>query len=123
MEDSARATGISSDKTYFYCKNKTGADAKGFYSDKGFTVLLGNKVIENCSSKTFKECQYSELLDKLIKNKVIVDWAFKKEHTFSSPTSAADVVTQGYVSVNEYWIDANGKNNIKKQAMLRHVVS
>lgn len=109
LEDSAGSSGISSDKTYFYCKTKTGADAKGFYSDKGFTVLPGSKVVENCSSKTFKECKYCELLDKLIKNKVIVDWVFEKEYTFSSPMAAADVVTQGYVSGNEYWIDADGK--------------
>lgn len=109
LEDSAGASGISSDKIYFYCKTKAGADAKGFYSDKGFTVLPGSKVVENCSSKTFKESKYSGLLDKLIENKVIVEWVFEKEYTFSSPSAAADVVTQGYVSGNEYWIDADGK--------------
>jgi hypothetical protein len=109
LEDSAGASGESSDKIYFYCKTKSGADAKGFYSDKGFTVLPGSKVVGSCSSKTFKESKYSNLLDKLIENKVIVDWLFEKEYTFSSPTAAADVVTQGYVSGNEYWIDANGK--------------
>lgn len=71
--------------------------------------MLGSKVVETCSSKTFKECKYSELLDKLIQNGVIVDWTFEKEYTFSSPTAAADVVTQGYVSGNEYWVDASGK--------------
>lgn len=109
LEESAGASGISSDKTYFYCKTKAGADAKGFYSDKGFTVLPGSKVVESCSSKTFKESKYCDLLDKLIENKVIINWVFEKEYTFSSPTAAANVVTQGYVSGNEYWIDADGK--------------
>lgn len=109
LDDSEGASGSSSDKTYFYCKTKTGADAKGFYSDKGFTVLPGSKVCETCSSKTFKESKYSELLEKLITNEVIVDWIFEKEYTFSSPTAAADVVTQGYVSGNEYWADSEGK--------------
>ncbi|QAT40675.1 GIY-YIG nuclease family protein [Clostridium sp. JN-9] len=109
LENSAGASGESSDKTYFYCKTKAGANAKGFYSDKGFTVLPGSKVVENCSSKTFKESRYSDLLDKLIKNKIIADWVFEKEYTFSSPSAAAGVVTQGYVSGNEYWIDADGK--------------
>lgn len=109
LENSEGASGSASDKRYFYCKTKTGADAKGFYSDKGFTVLPGSKVVENCSSKTFKECSYYGLLNKLIQNEIIVDWTFEKEYTFSSPTAAADVVTQGYVSGNEYWIDSEGK--------------
>ena len=49
------------------------------------------------------------MLDKLIQNEVIVEWTFAKEYTFSSPAAAADVVTQEYVSRNEYWVDANGK--------------
>jgi hypothetical protein len=105
------ATGNSntSDKVMLYCKTKSGADAQGFVSDKGFTVLSGSKIVDTCSSKTFKECKYSELLDNLIKNGVVVGWKFEKEYTFSSPTAAADVVTQSYVSGNEYWIDAQGK--------------
>lgn len=109
LEDSVGATGVSSGKIYFYCRTKAGADAKGFYSDKGFTVLPGSKVAENCSSKTFKGSKYSELLEKLIKNKIIIDWVFEKEYTFSSATAAADVVMQSNVSGNEYWIDVNGK--------------
>ncbi len=34
----------------------------------------------------------------------------KSSPTFLSPSAAADVVTQGYVSGNKYWIDADGKN-------------
>ena len=104
------STGISSpDKTYFYCKTKSGANAKGFCSESGFTVCTGSKIVESCSSKTFKESGYSALLDKLIDTKVIEDYVFMKEYTFSSPTAAADIVTQSYVSGNEYWIDKNGK--------------
>lgn len=97
------------DRTYFYCRTKAGADAKAYYSDEGFTVMSGSKVVDNCASKTFRECGYYGLLQTLIKNHVIVNWTFEKEYTFSSPTAAADVVTQGYVSGNEYWVDASGK--------------
>ena len=95
-------------QTYFYCKSKTGADAKGYVSENGFTVCAGSKIAEKCSSKTFAD-KYSKTLDKLIVNKTIESFVFVKDYTFGSPTAAADVVLQSYVSGMEYWIDANGK--------------
>ncbi len=59
---------VDKDRTYFYCKAKSG-DAKGYCTDDGFVVVKGSKV---------------------------------------SPTAAADVVLQSYVSGTEYWVDANG---------------
>ena len=41
--------------------------------------------------------------------KVIEEGVFTKKYTFASPTAAADIVLQSYVSGNEYWIDENGK--------------
>ena len=95
-------------QTYFYCKSKKGADAKGYISENGFTVCAGSKIAEKCSSKTFAD-KYSKTLDKLIVNKTIESFVFVKDYTFGSPTAAADVVLQSYVSGMEYWIDANGK--------------
>lgn len=95
-------------QTYFYCKSKIGTDAKGYVSENGFTVCAGSKIAEKCSSKTFAD-KYSETLDKLITNKIIENFVFVKDYTFGSPTAAADVVLQSYVSGMEYWIDSNGK--------------
>lgn len=103
VKDNERAT-----QTYFYCKSKTGADAKGFISENGFTVCAGSKISKQCSSKTFMN-KYSKTLDKLITDEIIVDFVLEKDYTFGSPTAAADVVLQSYVSGTEYWIDANGK--------------
>jgi len=97
------------DRIYFYCKGKNGTDSKAYYSERGFVVTAGSKIATCCSSKTFQESSYKNLLDTLIKNKIIVDEVFVKEYTFSSPTAAADVVLQSYVSGNEYWIDSSGK--------------
>lgn len=96
-------------QTYFYCKSKNGTDAKGYVSENGFTVCKGSKIAESCASKTFKDT-YLKTLDKLIVNKIIVNFIFEKDYTFGSPTAAADVVLQSNVSGNEYWIDSNGKN-------------
>lgn len=95
-------------QTYFYCKSKNGTDAKGYVSENGFTVCKGSKIAESCVSKTFKDT-YLKTLDKLIVNKIIVNFIFEKDYTFGSPTAAADVVLQSNVSGNEYWIDSNGK--------------
>ncbi len=95
-------------QTFFYCKTKTGADAKGYISENGFTVCAGSKIAAKCSSKIFLE-RYSKAFEKLKNNKVIVDCTFQKDCTFGSPTAAADVVMQSYVSGNEYWIDEKGK--------------
>lgn len=95
-------------QTYFYCRSKTGADAKGYISENGFTVCAGSRIAEKCSSKTFMNT-YSKTLDKLIANKIIVDFVFEKDYTFGSPTAEADVVLQSYVSGTEYWLDSNNK--------------
>lgn len=99
----------SKDRTYFYCKSKNGTDAKAYYTDSGFVVVSGSRVATSTSSKTYAESVYKKLYDTLLEQKVIVDGVFVKEYTFASPTAAADVVLQSYVSGNEYWLDAEGK--------------
>lgn len=98
----------SKEQVFFYCKSKVGADAKGYISENGFTVCAGSKISSSSSSKTFSDT-YEKLLNKLIANGTIVDYEFFKDYTFGSPTAAADVVLQSYVSGTEYWIDVNGK--------------
>lgn len=99
----------SEDRIYFYCKTRTGADAKAYYTDSGFVVASGSRVAVGSSSRTYLESVYKKLYDNLVEQKVIEDGVFVKEYTFSSPTAAADIVMQSYVSGNEYWIDAEGK--------------
>lgn len=103
------STDDAKDRIYFYCRGKGETDAKAYYSERGFVVTAGSKISTCSTSKTFQESSYKKILDTLIKNKIIVDGIFVKEYTFSSPTAAADVVLQSYVSGNEYWIDASGK--------------
>ena len=105
FEDSAEQT---MNRTYFYCKSRNGADAKAYYSDSGFVVVRGSKTATSSSSVTYQNT-YKKLYDTLVEQSVIVDGVFEKEYTFASPTAAADIVLQSYVSGNEYWIDAEGK--------------
>ena len=97
------------DRIYFYCKSRNGADAKAYYTDSGFVVVSGSHVATISASKTYLESVYKKLYDTLVEQKVIEDGVFMKEYTFASPTAAADIVMQSYVSGNEYWIDINGK--------------
>jgi len=106
-EDSSEE--VEKDRTFFFCKSKSGGDAKGYFTDDGFVVVKGSKVSPECSSKTFTNSIYKKVFDKLVEDAVIVDYVFLKDYTFQSPTAAADVVLQSYVSGTEYWIDANGK--------------
>ena len=106
FEDMVEGAG---EHTYFYCKSKNGADAKAYYTDAGFLVVRGSKIATTSSSKTYAESVYKKLYDTLHEQKVIENSVFVKEYTFASPTAAADVVLQSYVSGNEYWVDAEGK--------------
>lgn len=108
LENSVGVSGTDTNRIYFYCK-RADADAKGFCSDKGFTVLPNSKVSKTCNSDTFNESKRRKLLDTLIREGIIADYIFQKEYTFSSPSAAACVVMQSNVSGNEYWIDSNGK--------------
>lgn len=104
------AGGVASkDEKVFICQSKTGADARGYMSEDGFVVLLGNKVATEAGSKTFQESTYKDLYEKLVTEKVIVDGVFVKEYTFSSPTAVGDVIMKSYVSGSLNWIDSAGK--------------
>lgn len=68
------------ERTYFYCKSKSGGDAKGYFTDDGFVVVKGSKISPECNSKTFIESIYKKTFDKLIEDLVIVDFEFKKDY-------------------------------------------
>lgn len=70
---------------------------------------IGYSILESSTGASSQESRYFDLLEKLKESGVIENGTFIKEYTFSSPTAAADIVTQSYVSGNEYWSDENGK--------------
>ncbi len=72
-----------------HCKGKD-ANANGFYSNNGFTVLK-NSVITKETVPSFG-ANYCRIRNELIENKTIVECKFVKDFEFKSPSAAAAVV-------------------------------
>ena len=74
-----------------YCKGN-GADAIGFLSANGFTVLKGSVVSDHVvdSLKT-NNPGYFDLRAKLEEDKIIVDRKLVKDYGFSSPSAASAI--------------------------------
>ena len=81
------------DTTYFYCDSTNGANAKGFISAGGFTVVHGSKISEHVTGSllTYGKCYY-DLRNKLIADGIIADNTFVKDYEFSAPSAASTVV-------------------------------
>ncbi len=75
---------------YLYCKGRE-ANAIGFISNNGFTVLK-DSAINNNIAPSFVDKAYYRLREKLIKEKVIVDNKFVKDYEFQAPSAASSVV-------------------------------
>ena len=80
-----------SEEQYLYCKGKE-ANAVGFISNNGFTVLK-DSIINIDITPSFKgKAYYYRLREKLIKDKIIVDYRFVKDYEFQAPSAASSVV-------------------------------
>ena len=79
-----------SQNQYLYCKGKN-ANAKGFISNNGFTVLK-DSVINEQTVPSFENKAYYKLRLKLINEKIIVDYKFVKDYEFQAPSAASSVV-------------------------------
>ncbi|MBR5372042.1 MAG: GIY-YIG nuclease family protein [Oscillospiraceae bacterium] len=93
--------------TYFYCKNKNGANAKMFISQNGFTVLKGSAVSDKESS-SFHTINYAALYESLVNQGVIENNVFTQDYEFSSPSAASAVVKRTPSNGKQDWItDSN----------------
>jgi len=75
---------------YLYCKSKE-SNAVGFISNNGFIVLKDSVVNKDITS-SFINTTYYRLREKLIKERVIVDYKFVKDYEFQAPSAASSVV-------------------------------
>lgn len=73
---------------YFYA-NSRGCQAKGFYDENGFTVLKGS-IISKTEVPSFIWADKRHQLLKTLTNNSDGDWTLNKDHTFNSPSAAAD---------------------------------
>ena len=80
------------DTVYLYCKG-SGADATGFVSSGGFTVVSGSKISDHtvASMETASKTYYL-LRNSLVTDEVIKDDVFQKDYEFSAPSAASSVI-------------------------------
>lgn len=90
-------------QTIFYCKGNE-ADAKGYPSDTGFTVLKGSKISDHIvpSFKTNVISWYEERL-KIESNGTIKDGVFIKDYVFTSPSAASAIILGRPSNGNKDW--------------------
>lgn len=96
------------DTKYIYCK-KAGADAKGFISPGGITVLKESRI----SAKTVPSFEargksYYRLRQQLENDGTIVDHIFQRDYEFNAPSAASAVVLGRTSNGTIDWIDENG---------------
>ena len=101
----------SKPRQYFFCRNeKTGADAKGFVSSGGFTVMRGSRISRGvANSLTSINHPYYVMRLKLEAEGIISGGVFQRDYEFSSPTAAASVVRGFNASGQHYWTTEDGK--------------
>jgi len=94
--------------TLFYCKNSS-ADAVGYLSDNGFTVMKGSKISDHtvASFKTNVVSWY-EARCKIESDGTVVNSELQKDVEFSSPSAAASIVLGRPSSGNELWKTSEG---------------
>lgn len=96
-----------SDAQYMYCKGKE-SQAKGFISNNGFTVLK-DSTINTTTADSFTGLPYWKLRQKLIEEKVIVDFKFVKDYEFNAPSAASSVVLGRASNGKHEWKTQTGK--------------
>ena len=96
------------DTVYLYCKG-TEANAKGFVSTGGFTVLSGSKISDHTVPSLETQGKgYFNLRNTLIKEEVIKDGVFQKDYEFSAPSAASAVILGHTSNGNVDWKTENG---------------
>jgi len=98
-----RVPQATDETVYLFCKNKSGALAKGFVSAGGFTVLKGS-IISNKIVNSFKQfTNYYNLRISLIEDGTIKDNVFTKDYEFSAPSAASCVVLGAPSNGRDEW--------------------
>lgn len=95
--------------TWLYCKG-SGADAKGFVSNGGFTVMKGSAISTHTvpSMEVHAKSMYDLRLS-LEKDKIIVNSVFAQDYEFSSPSAASTVVLGRSSNGNVDWKTKDGQ--------------
>lgn len=98
----------TSNTTYLYCKG-SGANAKGFVSSGGFTVLKGSTVSTHTvpSMEVHAKSMY-KLRMAMEKEGIIAEGSFTRDYEFTSPSAASTVVLGRSSNGNVDWKSTDG---------------
>lgn len=93
---------------YLYCKG-SGADAKGFVSSGGFTVLKGSRVSTHTvpSMEVHAKSQF-KLRRAMEQEGIITDGVFLRDYEFTSPSAASTLVLGRSSNGNVDWKTQDG---------------
>lgn len=97
------------DIKYLFCKG-SGAEAKGFISAGGITVLKGSSVSDGTTVPSFETRgkSYYRLRQQLENDGTIVDRGFQHDYEFNAPSAASAVIMGHTSNGNVDWKDENG---------------
>lgn len=96
------------DTVYLYCKG-SGANAKGFVSSGGFTVLKGSFISDHVvPSFETRGKSYFKLRNALIKDGVISEGEFTIDYEFNAPSAASAVILGHTSNGNVDWKAEDG---------------
>lgn len=107
FEDKRELSTSRKDKELLYIKSSRGCDAIAEQTSEGFLVLQGSKIADSVTpsiSKSIKDVR----LDLINKN-IIVDYEFKEDYIFSSPSYAATIVMGRSANGLTEWKTIDGK--------------
>ena len=94
--------------TYLFCKG-SGANAKGFISNGGFTVVKGSAVsTHTVPSMEVHAKSMHKLRNLMEEEKILADGVFTKDYEFTSPSAASTVVLGRSSNGNVDWKTAEG---------------
>lgn len=107
FEDKRELSTSRKDKELLYIRSSRGCDAIAEQTSEGFLVLQGSKIADSVTpsiSKSIKDVR----LDLINKN-IIVDYEFKEDYIFSSPSYAATIVMGRSANGLTEWKTIDGK--------------
>lgn len=101
------ATAVKNAQEIFYCtSNNSKANASGFVSTGGFTVLKGSvtadKFVPSCPKSNM------DMKEELVKKGIIVNDVFEQNYEFASPSQAASIIKGSSQNGNTAWVTKNG---------------
>ncbi|MDD5055845.1 MAG: GIY-YIG nuclease family protein [Candidatus Peribacteraceae bacterium] len=97
------------ERNMYVCKNKFGAEGKGYYTNEGFLVLKGSTARKIVAKHLMNVPFRRHLLEEGVLRDTGEFYVFTRDYLFSAPSAAADALLGGSVNGWLAWKDKDGK--------------